>query len=269
MPEEPEGELDLSNLDALLKDIEKDMPPEPASPPAAPPAAEAKPVPAAPPPVPPLAAAASLPPQVSEELSVAPAPSGLPEEPLEAEPPAEELLASPVPAALKDEGDEFEDMFTEEEEAQPPVVMEPKSVDEEMEVPPPPSAVKLPAAPVVAEALPVSFEDALELEEAAVPTPLPMPVLPTPKPPPLPPSVSPPTLEDFKRALKNKDYPRAVEIGEALNSPKASLVFRQNFAGALFYAGRREAAEKELSAILEQFPYAVSARRNLEIVCSR
>ncbi|MBI4179725.1 hypothetical protein HY522_09930 [bacterium] len=298
MPEKSEGELDLSNLDALLSDLEKDLE-APATPGAA------------------SQPAATPPPEAAPPLEAAPsvAPPEIPDE---------ELLAAPIPPGHRDEGvDELEEMFTEEDEPAIPAAVLEDEVEEVAEEPaaPAPVAAAVPPAPPKPEPVPVpsgelAFEDALELDDDAALS-LPPPALPPPPlgappsmappgagaapslappslPPPLKPGVLPesltepqmapsprespvppalsvtpvetPTAALFMRFLKEKDYDRAAEIGLKLRTTGSTAVFRQNLAGVLFYAGRTEEAEQELVSLLEEFPYTISARRNLEIV---
>ncbi|OGH55650.1 MAG: hypothetical protein A3G34_01105 [Candidatus Lindowbacteria bacterium RIFCSPLOWO2_12_FULL_62_27] len=226
--EKSSDELDLSNLDSLLSDLEKDLPKmeeelrdgapaEKAAP--AEPAIEAAP----------------------------PAPVAVLEEPHEELPSAEvlhEKIASPVrPMDRDDPPDDLEDMFTDEEESEPaPAAVAPP--------PEPPRQVKVEAS--------TSFEDALEIE-AEVPPP----------PPPPPPTVAAPvpaTLDAFLEALQNKQYGEAARMGQALRSTESSSAFRNNLAGALYLAGLKGEAEKELQSLLQQSPYHMVARRNLELI---
>ena len=55
-------------------------------------------------------------------------------------------------------------------------------------------------------------------------------------------------------------------MGQALRSTESSSAFRNNLAGALYLAGLKGEAEKELQSLLQQSPYHMVARRNLELI---
>ncbi len=140
-----------------------------------------------------------------------------------------------------------------------------------------------PKAPVATEAVEedLSFVEALEADEgmsrpmtAETPAPsgaaepqksaeaLPVTIRPdaaAPDEPPLTPAA-------FGDALRKKDYELAARIGKAIRSTDSQAELRINLAGALFYADLRAEAEQELLAVLEQHPYHILARRNLEMV---
>lgn len=271
MPEEPKtGELDLSNIDSLLNDIEKDLPPD---------MLESIKSPAA-------ATPDSSPTSIKPEEKAV-------REGSEPEVPHDELVASPVrPHEKDDPAEDFQDMFTDEEE---PDILQAESVEAKLPPTRPRIVDDAPAAPPPKAEPPVAdttFEDALELEAetkspppepedmafaealeleepAAVATPVTAPIAapapPTaPQPLPLPPRAV--TLEEFRKALADKKYDLAAQIGESIRSTQPSAAFRMNWAGALFYAGRPQDAERELIALLQQYPYHVAARRNLDIV---
>lgn len=289
MPEEPKtGELDLSNLDSLLNDIEKDLPPEMLE------SIKSSAV------ATPDSAPTSIKPEQKAER-----------QDCEPEVPHDELVASPVrPHEKDDPADDFQDMFTDEEEPDilPAEAVEaklppprPRIVDDAPAAPPPAMEVQVPNATGMSSVQPpkaeppvadTTFEDALELEAetksppaepedmafaealeleepAAVATPVTAPIAapapPTaPLPQPLPPRAV--TLEEFRKALADKKYDLAAQIGESIRPTQPSAAFRMNWAGALFYAGRPQDAERELIALLQQYPYHVAARRNLDIV---
>ncbi len=185
MPEESgAGEIDLSNLDTLLKDIEKDLPPEPAGSmamqggaaemtddiPELPPPVELdalKTVEVSAPPAPdpvtaPMPAPASAPVAISEPLS---AQDREADNDSDVEDPAsDELLAPPVKKVDSDESDDIlEEMFTDEENetaaAIRPQIDEPK-VDAE------PAVSVKPVVAAVSHPVPEpSLEKVLAVEE--------------------------------------------------------------------------------------------------------
>lgn len=306
MPEvPPSGELDLSNLDNLLSDLEKDLPNIEKD-------LQAQ-----------SGRIAVGPAPVLDESLETPAPPVPPEvksipEPLEDEdPPHHELVASPVPPNEKDDPpDNMEDMFTDEEESEwssgatvegveepvePTVVAaapEAQKADETTAVEGSARAVQnelepeTEAAPQVIEPQPavedISFEDALELEPEppVVTAPPPSPsfeesleleeTLAAPPPPMPPPAAAravvpdPPSVraspEEFTQAVKDRNFAQAVKIGRLILSSDSPPDFRMNLAGALFYAGQTDEAENELLGLLQEFPYHIAARRNLEVV---
>ncbi len=123
---------------------------------------------------------------------------------------------------------------------------------------PEPEDIEIPAADEVA------FEDALELEA-------PKPSAEKPATQAEEPAAAVPihaTAAAFRDALRSKKYADAVQIGLLIRGGETGDAFRVNLAGALFQAGRIPDAEKELTNLLEQNPYHIQARRNLELVRS-
>lgn len=297
MPEEsPAGEIDLSNIDNLLSDLEKDLPniekelqktsPAPAG---SAPAEGNSPEPEA-----------AI--EVESPAGAPAVPEKMKSEPVEVEiESAHEMMGSPVRPSEKDEHpDDLEDMFTDEEEPEWSSGDTINGVEEESApveaAPPPVAAAAAPApkqepvpipivepAPSFEDALEmepiasaakdseIAFEDALELEEEK-PAPLPPPMPPPPAAAPAAPvRVAAPapvkaTAEEFRKALLDKKFDVAAQIGRSLKSPDSTPSFRINLAGALYYAGQNGEAEQELTDLLKQSPYNIPARRNLERV---
>lgn len=289
--ESKSDELDLSNLDSLLTDLEKNLPDIEKDLGQTPAAASAGAemdlsVPDLPDPVPVAPAKTVVPAPVPED------PKSISAEP--DEPAGEELMASPLhPAEKDDPPDNLEEMFTDEEESEWSSGSTVNGIDEEE--PLAADAAPVAAEPAVKPAPPAdedtSFEDALEIEEpqaaalkaaamqdmafeealeAETQTP-PEPAAVTPAAPPTLPGPRVPaqaTAEEFRKALLDRKYDEAVQIGKRLQTPDSPPVFRINLAGALFYSGRSKEAEQELLDLLKQAPYNISARRNLEVVRS-
>lgn len=299
------GELDLSNLDALLGDLEKELDAGPAAVPAAPASSSAE----------------------------IPAPVLAPPEPTEPEESVDEVLASPVSPAEKDiESDDSEDMFTDDEEpvgrpvdetvetieaSAPPATTPstptpPAQPNIEPVIPPPPAQSKpapapeepapaagatasptddidaeleallaepaepmatpvvTPQAAVVPEpaAAPeeISFEDALDIEpESPAPVPSGVDVVQE--------EIMPTTAGDattgaLLECLRMKQYARAADIGRALCSSNDSDALRVNLAGALYLSGHADEAVRELQTVIRRSPYHITARRNLEFIRS-